>query len=189
MANSGYKQATIAYKVSKPGGHPLDVEGKLCSKSGRKQAILLLVGYTNPDTTKYEVQGYFSHQEIVTGNPTVSYDAVYCPIGFIRLSLNRIILEPTIPVQTVSLFSSANWRLVSSSDIADIDFTQGTAGVYQIKITRTENLGEDYFIFRNEVTLQEAALYIVNVNSRVWVLDTGFWNNTGFWYDNGIWNF
>lgn len=80
MANTGYKQATVAYKVSKPGGEPLDIDGELISVSGKKQAIAVLQGYTNPDPNKYEIERYFDVREMIAGRETVIYDSTSCPI-------------------------------------------------------------------------------------------------------------
>ena len=71
--NTGYKQATIAYKVSKPGGEPLDVDGNLTRISGKKQAIALLEGHVNPDASKYEVEFYYDKRGSVTGTPRRTY--------------------------------------------------------------------------------------------------------------------
>jgi len=68
-----------------------------------------------------------------------------------------------------------------------IDYNSGSAGTYEITITRTDNVGQGYFIFRNEATLETATIYVINVITKPWVLDTGTWNNLGFWYNNGIW--
>ena len=79
MANTGYIQATIAYKVSRPGGLPLDIDGNLTSQSGRKQAIALMKNFLNPDPNRYEVETYFEKGQPISGNPTIVYDAEACP--------------------------------------------------------------------------------------------------------------
>lgn len=83
MANTGYKQATIAYKVSTADGSPVDINGSLISVSGRRQAIALLTGYTNPDETLYEVEQTFSAGDSISGNSTRNYDTDSCPITVI----------------------------------------------------------------------------------------------------------
>lgn len=189
MANTGYKQATIAYKVSKPGGEPLDVNGQLTSVSGRKQAIALLQGHINPDTSKYEVEYYYDKDGTITGNPTITYDIQSCPIGYIRVNPVRLILEyPTVSASFV-LESSNTWRLIGGpTEHISIDYTAGSAGVYTISVSGI-SYGGGYFIFRNEATLQTATIYIVFVSGRPWVLEEGTWNMLGFWYNNGIWNY
>lgn len=189
MANTGYKQATIAYKVSKPDGEPLDVYGELTRISGRKQAIALLQGYVNPDPSKYEVEFYYDKDGTITGNPTITYDVRSCPVGYIRVNPIRIILEEPVITATFTLESSNTWRLISGpTDYISVDYKQGSAGKYTIT-ARGLILGQGTFIFRNEATLQTAAIVIVYVAGRPWVLEDGTWNMLGFWYNDGIWNY
>lgn len=189
MANTGNKQAIIAYKVSKPGGEPLDVDGNLTRISGKKQAIALLIGHVNPNPNIYEVELYYDKSSIVSGNPTVSRDIITCPVGYITITPNRIVLDPDTPTIKIMLESSSTWRLIQQQNTATVDYANGAAGTYEITITRTGNVGQGYFIFRNEATLQTATVYIINVNSRDWILETGNWNMLGFWYNNGIWKY
>ena len=80
-SNTGYQQAIIAKKATIPSGYPLDVDGELTNISGKRQAILLLEGQSNPDATKYEVEGTFRAGEVVDGNPTKQYNTGKCPIS------------------------------------------------------------------------------------------------------------
>lgn len=186
-ANTGYKQATIAYKVSKPGGLPLDRGGLLVSVSGEKQAIALLTGYPNPDASKYEVERYFNASEAVSGNSSVARDAVGCPIGYITLSTDRIVLDHPAVSAPFTLESSHNWRLISGPPgLISLDYTAGSAGSYAIT-ARGIDVGQDYFTFQNTVTAQTAQVYIINVAGRPWILTDLIWNMLGFWYDDGIW--
>lgn len=189
MANTGYKQSIIAYKVSKPGGEPLDVDGNLTRISGKKQAIALLTGQVNPNPNRYEVEFYYDKNGVLTGNPTISRDVVSCPVGYITVSPNRIVLDPDTPIIKVTLESSSTWRLIQQQNTATVDYISGSAGRYEISISRTGNVGQGYFIFRNEATLETATIYVINVISKPWVLDTGAWNMLGFWYNNGIWKY
>lgn len=189
MANTGNKQAIIAYKVSKPGGEPLDIDGNLTRISGKKQAIALLTGHVNPNPNRYEVEFYYSKNGAVSGNPTITRDVVSCPVGYIRVTPNRIVLDPATPIIKITLESSSTWRLIQQQNTAAVDYASGAAGTYEITITRTDNVGQNYFIFRNEATLEMATLYVINVISKPWVLDTGTWNMLGFWYNNGIWKY
>lgn len=81
MANTGNKQASIAFKVSEGKGDPLDVNGTPVSVSGKRQAIFLLEGFTNPDPGKYEVEGYFKPGEPLDGVPTMIYSPSECLPG------------------------------------------------------------------------------------------------------------
>ena len=359
MANTGYKQATIAYKVSKPNGEPLDINGELTRVSGKKQAIALLEGQINPDPIRYEVERYFTRQEIIGANPTITYNVTSCPVGFIRIIPRRVILDnitrygqyngyssktklatryninsvgdyfeirtrfpsytytrdlsllgsdntPTNynlfsyaagqgvvirdnsgnwitfdkimtvdeladwhtyridltaegwrlsmdgeiikatakadnlfinnignayvssfalcdvayltihtsdegdfynntlasysgsagvidrsdnDTATVYLESSSSWELISGPDIATLSLSRGAAGRYMLTLRRTEILGHGTYIFRNNATQELATLYVMNVNSKPWVLENATWNMLGFWYDNGKWKF
>lgn len=189
MANTGNKQAIIAYKVSKPGGEPLDVDGNLTRISGKKQAIALLIGHVNPNPNIYEVELYYDKSSIVTGNPTVTRDIVSCPIGYIRITPKRLILEEPAVSATFTLECSSSWRLISGpTNYISIDYRQGGAGTYVITATGIA-VGQGYFIFRNEAILETATIYIANVSGRPWVLEDGTWNMLGFWYNDGIWNY
>jgi hypothetical protein len=77
MANTGYKKATIAYKIDTD-GRALDVNGQLCSVSGRKQAIALRQGFFNPNPALYEVEKYFTTG--LDGEPTETVDLTTCPV-------------------------------------------------------------------------------------------------------------
>lgn len=187
MANTGYKRAIIAYKVSKPSGEPLDVNGQLVRDSGRKQAIALLTGHINPAPSKYEIEFYYDKDGIISGNPTITYDVTSCPVGYIRVNPTRLILEGSTALVTFILESSSSWYLVSGpTDYIEISYTMGNAGRYMIT-ARGIAVGQGYFIFRNSVTSQIATIFIANVLGRPWVLEDGSWNMLGFWYDSGIW--
>lgn len=189
MANTGNKQAIIAYKVSKPGGEPLDVNGQLISVSGRKQAIALLQGHINPNPSLYEVEFYYDKDGTITGNPTITYDVVSCPVGYIRINPSRLILEEPAVSATFILESSSSWRLISGpTNYISIDYTAGSAGKYTIT-ARGVNIGLGYFVFQNIATLQTATIFIANVSGRPWILEDGTWNMLGFWYNDGIWNY
>jgi len=189
MANTGYKQATIAYKTS-PDGRPLDVDGRLTSVSGKRQAIALLIGRSNPNPTLYEVQFYFNIGQTIQGVPTKTYDILTCPVGYISLSPQSIILDSTNPSASFTLESTAAWYLESyPPGIAEIDYVNGSAGTYLITLNKTNTVGQGAYIFRNLATNETAVLWVSNVLNRPWVLDTGTWNMLGFWYDNETWNF
>lgn len=188
MANTGYKQATIAFKVSKPEGLPLDIDGELTSVSGRRQAIALLTGTINPNPALYEVELYFIQGAPVQGAPTTAYDATTCPVGYIAVNPSFVTLLDD-PV-TFTLESSGAWILESfPPGIATIDYTSGGAGIFTITLTKTATLGQGPYVFKALGTNQTAEIWVANVDATPWLLDTGEWNMLGFWFDNGIWNF
>lgn len=80
-----FRIATLAVRVTDPGGEALDIGGVLCSVSGRRQAVLLQRGSTNPDPARYEVAGYYSAGAMVGGRPTVRYDAE-CAAPYVYLA-------------------------------------------------------------------------------------------------------
>ena len=80
MSNTGYKKATVAYKTDTE-GRALDINGQLCSVSGRKQAIALRENFPNPNPALYEVEAYFTAG--LDGKPTESVDLTVCPVGVV----------------------------------------------------------------------------------------------------------
>lgn len=189
MANTGYKQATIAYKVSKPDGLPVDVNGQLTSISGRKQAIALLTGHINPDVSKYEIEFFYDKNGVILGVPTITYDVQSCPVGYIRVTPSHIVLEDPNNSASFTLESSNSWRMIKGpTEYISIDFTEGSAGVYEIAV-KGLNIGQGYFTFQNVATLQNVSIYVAYVADKPWILEDATWNMLGFWYDNGIWKF
>lgn len=298
MANTGYKQATIAYKTT-PDGRPVDVDGRLTSVSGKRQAIALLIGRSNPNPTLYEVQFYFNAGGNAGGNSTVMYDVSYCPVGYISITPSSVILEPGNLSGVFTLESTGDWFLVSSPNGFNVDYQNGSAGVYDITVSveasklnasfgpfgairKTGNVdgsttasgysrtsvtannmfivqpgrqhfytgqienalyagvifqdvnhnflgyacgnvqnyvnepltlpegtyyigacsfnsspvitlniepSDGYITYENQITGEQATVYVAYVTSRPWVLTTGTWNMLGFWYDNEIWNY
>lgn len=189
MVNTGYKQAIIAYKVSKSNGEPLDIDGNLTRVSGKKQAISLLTGYNNPDPSKYEVESYFDKEAVISGNSTISLDQKSCPVGFINISIDRLILEEPVVKGTFTLESTNEWHLIDGpTNYVELDYTSGSAGIYTITATGVD-IGDGFFVFQNIATYQTATIYIANLSGRPWILETGNWNNLGFWYSDGIWNY
>lgn len=78
---TGYKQAVIAYKVDRDSGAPLDVNGVRTTISGKKQAIVVLRNFPNPDPTKYEIERYFTEGELILQKPTLVWDPDECEAG------------------------------------------------------------------------------------------------------------
>jgi hypothetical protein len=191
MANSGFKQATIAYKVSDPEGLPLDINGEFTSVSLRKQAIFLLEGYSNPAPTLYEVEGYFTAGGSIMGEPTEIYDPANCPNGIIWVSPINLVLTVGGPSAIVSLFSDDNWTLISAMPaFATLVPAAGPAGFSEVVVSSTATEGQGLLIFKNDISGNTASVYVVNVvDPSVWILDTGTWDNLGFWFNTGIWNF
>lgn len=189
MPNTGLKQATIAYFVSKPDGLPLDINGVLTSKSGNRQAVALLEGTTNPNPALYEVAFYFAENSQVSGNPTGAYDPISCPSGFIALSVNAIALKVATPSVSFALTSSDPWKVDDGGPDTNATLNQsnGSAGVFELMVTRTATEGQGTYYFRNLKTGETVALFVTNIENVVWVFASGTWNNNGYWLDAGIW--
>jgi len=188
MANNGIKQATIAYRVEKDTGLPLDVNGELTSISGKKQAIALLVGKTNPNTALYEVQFYFAKSAEIDGEPTSTYDLKTCPVGAISIVPTSLLVEISAPSATFTINSTHPWALISGPT-GFVTFSQnnGPRGDTVVTVTRTTTQGDGYYIFRNLTTNQTATIYILNVDVKEWILATGLWKNLGIWQNTGLW--
>lgn len=187
MANTGILQATIAYKTTTD-GLPVDVDGNLTSVSGKRQAIALLVGKTNPNPSAYEVEYYFNKGGFVEGNPTAMANLGACPVYYIRANVSRIVLDPANPTAEVTIFSSNPWVLSAGSN-AEVTPVSGGDGATVVTFTKNTTTGDEWYIFTNAVSLQTARVRLISVNSRDWILESGSWNNLGFWFANGIWNY
>lgn len=190
MANTGYKQALIAYKVDRLTGQPLDINGIPISESGLRQAIFLLQGTSNPAPSLYQVEGYFNVGEFIYGEPTQAYRPDDCPAGIIYVSPNRLLMKPTDGPVAVLLFSSDTWLLLSQPPIATVSPLGGAAGSFDVSIVPNGTEGQGWFIFQNTVSGAQAKVYvIITADTNSWILVTGFWDNLGFWFSDGIWNY
>lgn len=78
---TGTKQSKIFYKVAAGSGEPLDVDGIPTAISGKKQAIRILAGWSNPDPEAYEVEGTFTLSQAVNGQDSAITDPESCPPG------------------------------------------------------------------------------------------------------------
>lgn len=188
MANNGYKQATIAYKVS-PEGLPVDIDGKLTSVSGKRQAIALLEGRANPDPLKYEVEIYFKPRQNIEGAPTVTPDVSDCPVYFIRAYSNRVVLTPDASYGEITIFSSNAWALTGATTNAQITPTTGAEGATVISFKKVGDESIQVATFTNTTSGQTVDITVINVNSIMWILEDGSWNDLGFWLMDGIWNY
>lgn len=187
MANNGYKQATIAYKIDQE-GNPVDVNGQLTSISGRRQAIALIQGKANPNPSIYEVELVYVAGGDIQGTPSVSFDVKSCPFGYFLISPEFITLTEGSPTATITLESSSSWQLINAPQgIAALDVVEGSAGVYLIQAHRVGDIGQGPLIFKN-VTGQTVSIWVSSVITTPWVLETGNWNMLGFWFNGSIWN-
>lgn len=192
MANNEILQATVAYKVSKPEGQPLDINGQLTSISRLRQAIFLLQGAANPSPALYEVEGRFVAGAVVAGESTQKYDPLKCPSDAgIWVAPARLTLIPQGASKTIVVYSSAPWAVVAGgTGTAALSRTSGPAGFTYVSVRPANGAGQREFLFRNTVSQATASLYVVTtLNPNLWVLETGNWQNLGFWFDNGVWKY
>lgn len=112
MTNTGFLQATVAYRVRASDNAPLGIDGQPTAITGERQAIALLNGATNPNSALYVVQMNFTPEAVLNGEPTAEVSS-NCPAGYIFLSATSLILTPGTPSGVVNLTSSANWSLLS----------------------------------------------------------------------------
>lgn len=189
MANTGYRQATIAYKIDATNGEPLDVDGNRTADSGKRQAILLLDGTLNPNVAAFEVQGYFSAGARVGGVSTRIFDPLRCPSGDIFVTPVRTVLPPDGAPYTIVLYSSGPWT-VAANPLATLSVYSGGAGYSYIIVTPSNTEGQHVYTFTNTLSGRTAAhRLILTNNTDLWILETGVWNDLGFWTPNGIWNY
>lgn len=190
---TGIKQAVIVYKVRATDNAPLDIDDNPTMiggvPTGRKQAIAILAGTENPNPLLYDVEFTFAPEGSVEGVPTVKFSDD-CLTGYILASPDTVVLQTSAPTGTITIVSSENWALTSApAGIATIDATAGISGETVVTLTRTNTLGQGYYVFTNTLTGQTAQVYVVNVDTVVWILEDGTWDNLGFWLNNGIWNY
>ena len=191
MATNGNRQATIAYKQSKTGA-PLDVDGLPTNITGKRQAIMLLHRYTNPNPAAYEVQGYFYPGAIIDGVPTIAFRPDICPVGHITVSPNRLYFETT-GWQTLTVDSTHRWQVVvepQDTSKVMIETLSGPGGVTQIRVRASPpNWGKYQITFQNMTTREYATVWVeVLPSADAWILATGRWDDRGIWRNTAFWN-
>jgi hypothetical protein len=186
---TGYKLANYAVKETR-NGQALDVNGKLCSRSGRKQAIYLLERTSNPNSDKYEIEDeYSSDAKDIEGISIIARDIEQCAPYFadsITIPLRQLIFDDESNV-TVMLTSLHQWQLTASSNIAACLPVQGKAGRTALVFSKTNSEGIANYRFKNQVTQQTVTLNIINKENVEWVLKNGEWNENGVWLLSGVW--
>lgn len=186
--NSGFKQATVLYKVT-PDGLPVDTQGRLTEVSGGKQAIALLNGATNPDPNKYEVEIYFNKGASVWGTPSTTYDPTTCPVSIFSVNKNSIVLHPANASEVITVYSTFGWQL--KTPLPFVNFVPPSAGKNTTTTTAQPgaSYGQGYATFKELATGKEIQIYVVNTDALGWILATGTWNNLRFWEAGGVWNY
>ena len=183
---SGALQYCYMMKVSAKSGQPLDVDGCLCTLSGKPQAYRKLAGADNL-SGNFVQEATFVEKGMIDGTPTYTFDLSGCASE----TENSISITPSqITIyannrETVLLNSKKTWTArVSNSAVAKINFTSGLAGNYNIEITGL-NAGTCGITFANSQTGEEAVLQVTCL-LEVWILQTGVWNDDGRWIDSVV---
>ncbi|MDR1809922.1 MAG: hypothetical protein LBR34_05915 [Prevotella sp.] len=186
---TGYRLANYAVKETKD-GQAIDINGRLCSRTGRKQAIYLLKGTTNPNSNNYEIAGeYSSDAKEIGGVSIVVRDIEQCTPYYansISATSRQLIFENESSI-SVTLTSLHQWQLVAPSNIATCLPTEGKAGRTTLVFNKTDIEGIFDFRFRNLITQQTVTLNVINQENAEWVLKNGAWNENGLWLLSGIW--
>lgn len=178
------KQSTILYKVSTPGGVPLDRNDEPISQSGLPQAIALLVGEDNPDPALYEVVGYFNQEGTFQGVKTYRIDDD-CDGGFLKISPARV--DVSGGPAYLTLESGSAW-FSPSPGLAEFAPEIGGPGRTMVEALAGGTVGQGYVYFTNE-NGGTARVYVVNLPGAPWILEDGTWNNDGKWEADGVWNY
>lgn len=187
--NTGIKQAVVAYKVT-PDGQPVDVDGKLTSVSGKRQAIAVMAGTPNPNPSAYEIELTFTPGGFIAGTPTTYVDFVECPVSIFTLDTTYIVLHPGNIDDIINVFSSFGWSYVSSVPFVTVTPNAGPGGVTTpATAARTSTLGQGYIDFKDNTTNEVKRVYVVNTDALGWILETGTWNDLRFWDAAGVWNY
>lgn len=165
--NTGYQVATYAVKQTIDKGEALDINGDLCSISGKKQAIMILQGKSNPDSSKYESEGTFTPDSVLKGGNVVKkLNYMECRpeiTGSITATPNLIILTRNVRTKNVTINSQHDWKLIQASDKATCNTNEGGAGSYTVRFDRNTNYGNGTFKFKNTYTQEEIDVKVQNL--------------------------
>lgn len=193
MANTGINQAVVVYKVRTSDNAPLDTDGNplviVGVPTGRKQAVAILAGTSNPNPAIYDVELTFPPNGVVFGVPT-SEISDNCVTGYIFLSPApgvSVTLTAANPTANFDLISSAEWTVSVPAGVA-VTPIEGLRGTTAVVFSRSGN-GQGLVSFTNIVTGQKATAYVISVNTLEWILETGTWNMAGIWTEGGLWNY
>lgn len=165
--NTGYQVATFALKQTIDKGEALDIDGNLCAVSGKKQAIVVLQGKSNPDSSKYETEGTYTPDSVLKGGNVVKkLNYMECRpeiTGSITATPNLVILTRNVTSKNVTIYSQHDWKMIQASDKATCNTNEGGAGSYTAKFDRNTNYGNGTYKFKNTYTQEEIDVNIQNL--------------------------
>lgn len=179
--NTGYQVATYAVKETTDKGEPLDVNGELCFISGMKQAVVLLEGKSNPDSTKYVSEGTYTPDSVLKGGNVVKkLNYMECRpeiAGSITVNPDLVTLTRIVKSKDVEIYSQHDWKMTQASDKATcLNANEGGAGSTIAKFERNTNYGNGTYKYQNTYTQE-----VVDVNIQNLIL-----SNTGIDISGGM---
>lgn len=165
--NTGYQVATYAVKQTIDKGEALDINGDLCFISEKKQAIVILQGKSNPDSSKYESEGTYTPDSVLKGGNVVKkLNYMECRpeiTGSITATPNFIILTRNIRTKNITINSQHDWKLIQATEKATCNTNEGGAGSYAVRFDRNTNYGNGTFKFKNTYTQEEIEVKVQNL--------------------------
>lgn len=165
--NTGYQVATYAVKQTIDKGEALDINGDLCFISEKKQAIVILQGKSNPDSSKYESEGTYTPDSVLKGGNVVKkLNYMECRpeiTGSITATPNLIILTRNIRTKNITINSQHDWKLIQATEKATCNTNEGGAGSYAVRFDRNTNYGNGTFKFKNTYTQEEIDVKVQNL--------------------------
>lgn len=165
--NTGYQVATYAVKQTIDKGEALDINGDLCFISEKKQAIVILQGKSNPDSSKYESEGTYTPDSVLKGGNVVKkLNYMECRpeiTGSITATPNLIILTRNIRTKNITINSQHDWKLIQATEKATCNTNEGGAGSYAVRFDRNTNYGNGTFKFKNTYTQEEIEVKVQNL--------------------------
>lgn len=165
--NTGYQVATYALKQTIDKGESLDINGELCAVSGKKQAIVILQGKSNPDSTKYESEGTYTPDSVLKGGNVVKkLNYMECRpeiTGSITANPNLLTFTRKQTTKNVTIYSQHDWKMIQATDKANCNLNEGGAGDSIAKFDRNTNYGNGVYKFKNTYTQEEIDVNIRNL--------------------------
>ena len=165
--NTGYQIATYAVKETTDKGESLDIDGNLCAISGKKQAIVILQGKSNPDSNKFVSEGTFTPDSVLKGGNVVKkLNYMECRpeiTGSITANPNLITLTSKTKTKNIEIYSQHDWKVIQASDKADCNINEGGAGSTIAQFNRNTNYGNGTFKFKNTYTQEEIDVKVQNL--------------------------
>lgn len=165
--NTGYQVATYALKQTIDKGEALDINGELCAVSGKKQAIVILQGKSNPDSTKYESEGTYTPDSVLKGGNVVKkLNYMECRpeiTGSITANPNLLTFTRKQTTKNVTIYSQHDWKMIQATDKANCNLNEGGAGDSIAKFDRNTNYGNGVYKFKNTYTQEEIDVNIRNL--------------------------